>query len=61
MHSEKAEEIIIGGAGKAFDPLLVEVFKKTIPEFNRIRDSIGQEEEVIPRAESDDTGFDIGA
>jgi putative two-component system response regulator len=61
MHSEKAEEIIIGGAGKAFDPLLVEVFKKTIPEFNKIRDSIGQEEEIIPRAESDDTGFDIGA
>jgi putative two-component system response regulator len=61
MQSEKAEEIIIGGSGRAFDPLLIEVFKKTLPEFNKIRNSIGEEEEVIPRAESDDTGFDMEA
>ncbi|MDR0357812.1 MAG: HD domain-containing protein [Clostridiales Family XIII bacterium] len=37
MTVEEAERIIVDGAGKDFDPVLVEVFKKTTPYFANIR------------------------
>ncbi|MDR2162936.1 MAG: HD domain-containing protein [Clostridiales Family XIII bacterium] len=58
MDPVKAGSIIIGDAGRAFDPLLIEVFKKTIGEFDRIRASLESEPGLVLTLEVDDTGVD---
>jgi putative two-component system response regulator len=59
LDPKQAEEIIIRDAGKAFDPLLIEVFKKTTKEFNAIREALEAESGTIIEYEADDTGVDL--